>query len=82
MSGNNSDERKQEERQAPTHKTALGILGFIGLFILGAVLICAAALVMHAIGLAPFGRSFLGMVPFWDSDGMSVFERICQLFGW
>lgn len=77
-----SSDKDKEDRKSSLKRKASGALSVIVLVIIGFIVICGMALIMHAVGFEPFGRSFLGMVPFWDPDGMSIYERICQLFGW
>lgn len=73
---------KEESERQPIHKRVLEVLVGIGIFAASLIGLLALALFFHAIGFDPGHRSFLGIVPFWDLDGMSIFERICQLFGW
>ncbi len=72
----------QEENTEKTTRKIKGVFAAIGALLLVVLVFFAIIAIMHYFGYTPSGRSFLGMVPWWDPDGMSIFERICQLLGW
>ena len=54
----------------------------VGVIILAIGILILLCYLMYAFDLEPLKRSALGMPLFFDPDGLSLYERVCALFGW
>lgn len=75
------DNELHEIPKRPNKRIKEAILTICGVVLATGILLLICYL-MYVFDIEPLKRSFLGTRFFLDPEGLSIYERICAIFGW